>query len=277
MKTCQRCGKTCYFLDNCGLCESCQDEIITLIIHQTCFKCPFCGKDICSVLCYHCGKIMANFSPRTETIQAASQNQLSTLKHWKKIHFKDTGTRTSERQKNIIVTLEKYIDYDLFVLSGGIGCQFCAARTGRVYSKTGLSPIFPPLALALQKIDKNGPDLLSNTYLVPHPNCLCSFTPWTPAGRTEEEIQKIKDFSSPIKNPFDHDPRTPEQIEALKRKTKGRKKVLKDYRLFQHCQQYCIEGLPKTFTTFQKHKRQHSEKYQKWMNQYSVLVAKSKK
>ena len=69
-------------------------------------------------------------------------------------------------------------------------------------------------AAAFGKVDPAGPDTLANTWLNIHPNCLHVLLPWTAAGRTDEEIQKIKDFSNPRKNPFSRDPRSESQIAA---------------------------------------------------------------
>lgn len=86
---------------------------------------------------------------------------------------------------------------DLYEISShGTTCAICAPLEGRVYSKSGNDPDFPPLASAFGKVDSNGPDSLTNSYLNIHPNCLHVLTPWTPMGLTEEEVQKVKDFSS---------------------------------------------------------------------------------
>ena len=45
----------------------------------------------------------------------------------------------------------------------GTTCRLCAGLEGRVYSKSGTDPDFPPLAAAFGKMDKNGPDDLSNS------------------------------------------------------------------------------------------------------------------
>lgn len=201
----------------------------------------------------------------------------SKMKEWKKRYFNDNGSRTSERQKSMLTLLLKYPDHDLYKMSShGTTCAFCAAREGRVYSRSGKDPIFPPLALAFQKIDKNGPDVLWNTYLVPHPNCIHSFFVWTPMGRSEAEISTIKRFSSMKLNPLSRDPRTPKQKEAYERKEKSRKKWLAEYKLFKNCSALDIEKFPKTFQTFQKHKSTNSAKYQEWMRQYSVLKGESR-
>lgn len=137
-----------------------------------------------------------------------------------------------------------------------------------MYSKSGTDPDFPPLADAFGKIDADGPSDLSNTYLNIHPNCLHVLLPWTPAGRSEEEIQKIKDFSNPQKNPFTVDPRNKKQIEAYRKKERAREKWLQDYRQWEKYRMTLGDKAPKTFATFQKHKMAGDEKYQGWERMY---------
>lgn len=194
------------------------------------------------------------------------------LKDWADKYFKDNGSRTSETQKANLYIILKDPEQDLYIMSKhGTTCPFCAPREGRVYSRSGKDPCFPPLALAFEKINPNGPDVLWNTYLINHPNTLHTLCPWTAAGRTTEEIERIRRFSSLNTNPLSFDPRTPKQIELYKKKIKSRKKWLKSYKLFEMCSSIGIEKFPKTFQTFEKHKRANSEKYQEWMRQYSVI------
>lgn len=197
------------------------------------------------------------------------------LQEWLNKYFVDNGSRTSERQKATLKVILERPEQDLYCLSShGTTCSFCAPREGRVYSRSGKDPVFPPLALAFQKIDPDGPDVLWNTYLVTHPNTLHILIPWTSAGRTPEEIEEIKNFSSLSSNPLSHDPRTDKQKEAYDRKLRARRKFLRDYKLYQRCSEYKIDSFPRTFQTFQKHKLGNTEKYQKWMQQYSRLKQK---
>lgn len=99
-------------------------------------------------------------------------------------------------------------------------------------------------------------------------NCLHALIPWTPAGRSEEEIQKIKDFSSFQKNPPTVDPRTQNQIEAYRRKEQARAKRLRDYRQWENYRTALGDKVPKTFQAFQKHKLAGDEKYQTWQTEY---------
>lgn len=176
---------------------------------------------------------------------------------------------TASRQAEILSVLTTDPAHDLYKISShGTTCGLCAPYEGRVYSKSGTDPDFPPLASAFGKIDPAGPNDLSNTWLNIHPGCLHVLVPWTPAGRTPEEIQKIKDFSNPEKNPFTVDPRSQKQIEAYRKKERGRELWLRDYRQWEKYRMTLGDKVPKTFATFQKHKMADDGKFQKWVEEY---------
>lgn len=123
-------------------------------------------------------------------------------RNWSLHTYGSMVLRTTSRQAEGLAVLTADPEHDLYKISShGTTCPLCAPYEGRVYSKSGQSPDFPPLSTAFGKVDPNGPDTLANTWLNIHPNCLHVLLPWTPAGRTPEEIQKIKDFSNPSKNP----------------------------------------------------------------------------
>lgn len=177
--------------------------------------------------------------------------------------------RTTSRQAEVLSVLTADPEQDLYQISShGSTCAICAPLEGRVYSKSGTDPDFPPLAAAFGKVDPAGPDNLSNSYLNIHPNCLHVLLPWTPAGRSKEEIEKIKRFSSFRTNPPSIDPRTQKQIDAYRRKEEGRAKWLQDYRQWERYRITLGDKCPKTFATFQKHKRADDEKYKEWMKLY---------
>lgn len=175
------------------------------------------------------------------------------------------ATRTTSRQAEVLAVLTADEEHDLYQISShGTTCALCAPFEGRVYSKSGTDPDFPPLAAAFGKVDPLGPDTLENTWLNIHPNCLHVLLPWTPAGRSPEEIQKIKDFSNPRKNPFTADPRSQKQMDAYRKKEEGRRKWLADYRQWEQYRMALGDKIPKRFDTFQKHKIAGDEKYHKW-------------
>lgn len=190
-------------------------------------------------------------------------------RNWSLHTYCSMVARTTSRQAEILSVLTTDPAHDLYKISShGTTCGLCAPYEGRVYSKSGTDPDFPPLASAFGKIDPAGPDDLSNTWLNIHPNCLHVLLPWTPAGRTPEEIQKIKDFSNPEKNPFTVDPRSQKQIEAYRKKERGRELWLRDYRQWEKYRMTLGDKIPKTFATFQKHKMADDEKFQKWVEEY---------
>ena len=99
-------------------------------------------------------------------------------------------------------------------------------------------------------------------------NCLHVILPWTPAGRTPEEIQKIKDFSNPRKNPFSVDPRSEKQIKAYRTKEAARRSWLANYRQWERYRETLGDKVPKTYQTFERHKRAEDDKYQEWQKLY---------
>lgn len=178
-------------------------------------------------------------------------------------------SRTTRRQAEVLAVLTADPEQDLYKISShGTTCAICAPYEGRVYSRSGTNPDFPPLVEAFGKVDADGPDSLANSWLNIHPNCLHVLLPWTPAGRSEEEIQKIKDFSNPKKNPFTKDPRTEKQIKAYRKKEEGRAKWLADYRQWERYRMALGDKVPKTFETFQKHKIAGDDKYKNWKKLY---------
>lgn len=178
-------------------------------------------------------------------------------------------SRTTSRQAEVLAVLTADQAHDLYQISShGTTCALCAPYEGRVYSRSGTDPDFPPLASAFGKVDENGPDTLANTWLNIHPGCLHVLLPWTPAGRTPEEIQKIKDFSNPAKNPFSVDPRSKKQIEAYRKKEVARRHWLENYRQWERYRMTLGDKVPKTFQTFERHKMADDEKYREWQKAY---------
>lgn len=178
-------------------------------------------------------------------------------------------SRTTSRQAEVLSVLTADPGQDLYRISShGTTCALCAPYEGRVYSKSGTNPDYPPLADAFGKVDPGGPNNLANTYLNIHPSCLHVLLPWTPMGRSEEEIQKIKDFSNPAKNPYSVDPRTQKQIDAYRNKEAARRRYLSDYRQWERYRMTVGDPIPKTFATWQKHKAADDEKYKNWQRLY---------
>ena len=186
---------------------------------------------------------------------------------WTLTDYCNMAVRTTAKQAGVAAILTRD-DHDLWqIVKIGSTCPVCAVYEGRVYSKSGMNPDYPPLASAFGKIDVNGPDTLENTYLNIHPNCLHSLIKYTTIGKTEEQIQTDKDFSSFEKNPVTHDPRTKKQREAYQNKMRNRQKLLNDTRQWKKYKAALGKEIP-TFETFLKHKRADDEKYKEWMRKF---------
>lgn len=190
-------------------------------------------------------------------------------RNWSLHTYATMVSRSTSRQAEILSVITADPEQDLYQISAhGTTCALCAPYEGRVYSRNGKDPDFPPLSDAFGKVDADGPDDLSNSWLNIHPNCLHSLRSWTPAGRTPEELERIKRFSSPKTNPYSRDPRTEEQIKAYRAKEKGRAKWLREYRQWEKYRTTLGDKVPKTFATFQRHKLAGDEKYQGWVSAY---------
>lgn len=190
-------------------------------------------------------------------------------RHWSLHTYGSMVSRTTSRQAEVLSVLTADPEQDLYRISvNGTTCALCAPYEGRVYSKSGTSPDYPPLSDAFGKQDPNGPNTLTNTWLNMHPGCYHSILPYTTAGRSEEEIQKIKDFSNPAKNPYSRDPRSQKQIEAYRKKEQARTAWLNNYRQWERYRMTLGDKVPKTYATFEKHKRANDDKFKVWEKLY---------
>ena len=186
-------------------------------------------------------------------------------KRWSFGNYTKMLLDTSTRITNNYAVIHTYEKHDLYKIVGhASSCKKCAIHRGRVYSRSGTSRFYPSLASAFGKIDKSGPDTLENSYLSLHPNCKCSIVPFTEGGKTQREIEEIREFSSYETNPLDKDPRTERQIEAYNKKVNGRQKLVNTFKEFQDMKLVLGNQMPKTFNTFMKHKMANSEQFRAW-------------
>lgn len=189
-------------------------------------------------------------------------------RRWTLSDYCNMCARTTARQAEVAAVLTRD-DWDLWqIVKIGSTCPVCAPLEGRVYSKSGLNPNYPPLTLAFGKIDAAGANDLSNTYLNIHPNCLHSLVKYTTIGKTEKQIQKDIDFSDPTLNPLDRDPRTKKQIAAYREKERNRRKLLNDMKQWKRYRAVLGDDAYKTFETFRKHKLANDEVYKRLQAEY---------
>ncbi len=185
-------------------------------------------------------------------------------RRWSLQAYGNMAVRTTARQAQVAAILTAD-DYDLWqIVKIGSTCPVCAALEGRVYSKSGQNPDYPPLSLAFGKVDPAGPDDLMNTYLNIHPNCLHSLIKYTTIGKTEKQIQRDKDFSNPQKNPLNRDPRTKKQIKAYQEKERNRQQLIRDKRQHKEYQAVLGNKVPKDFAKFREMKYNNPESWNAW-------------
>ena len=149
-------------------------------------------------------------------------------RRWSLRAYGNMAVRTTARQAEVAALLTAD-DHDLWqIIKIGSTCPVCAPLEGRVYSKSGTNPDYPPLSMAFGKVDPAGGDNLANTWLNIHPSCLHMLTKYTTVGKTEKQIRRDRDFSDPEKNPVTKDPRSKKQIAAYREKERNRRKLLAD-------------------------------------------------
>ena len=195
---------------------------------------------------------------------------------WSLTDYCNMAVRTTAKQAAVASILTED-DYDLWqIVRIGSTCPVCAVYEGRVYSKSGTNPDYPPLASAFGKIDPAGGNNLENTYLNIHPNCLHSLIKYTTIGKTEKQIQKDKDFSSFEKNPITHDPRTKKQRKAYEDKMRNRQRLLNDTRQWRRYKAVLGKDCP-GYEKFLEHKRAGDKIYKDLESQYRSFSIKAAK
>lgn len=194
-------------------------------------------------------------------------------RRWSLYNYCNMAARTTSHQAEVLAVLTRDPEWDLYQVTAHAGsCGLCAPYEGRVYSRSGTDPDFPPLASAFGKIDPDGRNDLTNTYLNIHPNCLHQLIPWTPMGRTPAELEKIKRFSSFQTNPPSRDPRSEAQIKAYRKKEENRRMFLRDLHQFQDYKLVLGSKIPAKPATFVKHKMDNDETYRRWVELYENAV-----
>lgn len=182
------------------------------------------------------------------------------------------ATRTTARQAGNVAVLTKDPGLDLYQMtSHGTACPTCAPYEGRVYSKSGTDPNYPPLSAAFGKVDPAGPDSLLNSYMTIHPNCLHSLVPYSTICLSDEQVRRDREFSSFKTNPPERDPRSEAQIAAYRKQQTGRQKYLRMLRQYQKYRLALGNQVPKTAQTFIKHKLAGDRIYCHWEELYRRL------
>lgn len=93
-------------------------------------------------------------------------------KRWTLMNYCSMMARTVSTQSTNIGDLYADEAHDLYyIVPHSHSCPICHKVEGKVYSRSGTSKKYPPLASVFPKIDPMGTDDLSNRYFSIHPNC----------------------------------------------------------------------------------------------------------
>lgn len=138
---------------------------------------------------------------------------------WQLGNYCEMAVRTTSRQSRNFGEIYDDPEHDLYiVVDRKSTCPICHKYEGRVFSRSGMNPYYPPLSDAFGKIDPTKPDSIENTYLSIHPNCRHTLAKWVERAHTPQQIEEMRRKSSPMSNPYDSDNRTDEQIQRYKKR-----------------------------------------------------------
>ena len=108
-------------------------------------------------------------SMQTDGVSAFTDNG---GKRWSLINYCSMTARTTSTTSSNIGDVFADPEHDLYyIVPHSHSCPLCAKVEGKVYSRSGTNPNYPPLASVFPKIDPAGTNDLNNTYMTIHPNC----------------------------------------------------------------------------------------------------------
>lgn len=193
-------------------------------------------------------------------------------RRWTLGNYCEMAVRTTSRQSTNFGELFDDPEHDLYiVVDRHSSCPICAKFEGRVFSRSGTNPNYPPLSDAFGKIDPNGSGGLENTYLSIHPNCRHTISKWVERARTPQQIEAIRNKSNPATNPYELDPRTQKEVkryQELERQNAKRAACVREYRMMM---QYIPVKELGSWLSFAKHYLADDDKYKSLKQKYREL------
>lgn len=193
-------------------------------------------------------------------------------RRWTLGNYCEMAVRTTSRQSTNFGELFDDPEHDLYiVVDRHSSCPICAKFEGRVFSRSGTNPNYPPLSDAFGKIDPNGSGGLENTYLSIHPNCRHTISKWVERARTPQQIEAIRNKSNPATNPYELDPRTKKEVkryQELERQKAKRAACVREYRMMM---QYIPVKELGSWLSFAKHYLADDDKYKSLKQKYREL------
>ena len=198
-------------------------------------------------------------------------------RRWTLGNYCEMAVRTTSRQSTNFGELYDDPEHDLYIIvDRHSSCPLCAKYEGRVYSRSGTNPNYPPLSDAFGKIDPNQSGGLENTYLSIHPNCRHTLAKWVERAHSPVEIAAMQNKSNPAINPYEVDPRTEKEIKRykeLERQKAQRAACIREYRMMM---QYIPTKELGSWLTFAKHYIAKDTKYKKLKQKFKELSQNSK-
>ena len=181
--------------------------------------------------------------------------------------------RTTSQQTANLGELFEDPEHDLYIIVDRHStCPICAKYEGRVYSRSGTNPNYPPLQDAFNKIDPNRPDTLENTYLCIHPNCRHTLAKWVERAHSPLEIEAMRNKSNPLTNPYNLDQRTENEIKRYKERERVMRLQAGAKRKYREMLQYIPVKDLGTFQTFLKHYLKKDKKYELVRKKFHEIV-----
>lgn len=196
---------------------------------------------------------------------------------WTLGNYCNMATRTTSAQASNLGEIFDDPEQDLYIIVDRKStCPICAKYEGRVYSRSGTNPNYPPLKDAFSKIDPNGSDEIENTYLSIHPNCRHTIAKWVESAHTPEQIEAYRKFSNPLTNPYSAEQRTEEEVKRYKERERVMGLEAASEREYRKLMQYIPVNELGSWITFHKHFLKKDDKYKKLLEKYRNLIKDNK-
>ena len=196
---------------------------------------------------------------------------------WTLGNYCNMAARTTSAQASNLGEIFDDPEQDLYIIVDRKStCPICAKYEGRVYSRSGTNPNYPPLKDAFSKIDPNGSDDIENTYLSIHPNCRHTIAKWVEKAHTPEQIEAYRKFSNPLTNPYSAEQRTQAEVKRYKERERVMGLEAASIREYRKLMQYIPVKELGSWITFHKHFIKKDEKYKKLLEKYRNLIKDNK-
>ena len=192
-------------------------------------------------------------------------------KRWTLENYCAMTTRTVAQQSTNLGQIFAQEEHDLYYIVPHTGsCPLCAKYEGRVYSRSGKNPKYPPLSSAFSKIDPNGSDDLDNTYWTIHPNCRHKIIRYVEKAHTQKQQKEMQQKSV---QPFELTKKQEEDQRYYKERERvwnERQAALSEFKMY-------LQVMPPrdvcgNFIKFYEHKKANDDKYKSIKAKYAELT-----